>query len=114
MASTRSDLVQYVLQKIFVPEGNEDIDASEQATGLAIVNARVAYLRETENVYWDDDSIPDSVKDSLGEYLTHYFQPAFAPDENGAYYTRSKEGLRELQGLLATMADSSPIAVDFF
>lgn len=99
---------------MFVAEGNEAVDASDQSTGLAIVNARVAYLRETENVYWDDDSIPESVKDPLGEYLTHFFQPAFAPDESGAYYMRSKEGLRELQGLLATMADSGPIAVDYF
>ena len=114
MASTRNDLVDYVLQKIFVLEGNETPESEDLATGLNIVNSRVAYLRETENIYWDDDAIPDSVKDPLAEYLTHYFIPAFSPASLNDFAQRSMIGLRELQGLLAVVSDNTPITVDYF
>lgn len=114
MTSTRNDLVDYVLQKIFVLEGGETPSSEDLTTGLNVLNSRVAYLRETENIYWDDDAIPDSVKDPLAEYLTHYFQPAFAPDAINDFAQRSIIGLRELQSLLAVVSDNSPITVDYF
>ncbi|MEM8615488.1 MAG: hypothetical protein AAGF20_00990 [Pseudomonadota bacterium] len=108
-------MVDYVLSvKMHVLEGGETASAEDAADGRNILDARVAYLRETENVYWDDDAIPDSVKDCLADYLTHYFQSAFDPDATDAYARRSAMGLREMQSLLAIMDDGGPIQATYF
>ncbi len=111
--ATDSDVINLVLQKVFVTEGGETSSAEDFAAMQTVYNARMEYLRDAELVWWEANSVPDGVKDPLAEYLTFYC-PVIPREEREAYRGDSIMGLREIQGLAQMRSDDSPIQAEYF
>ena len=112
MTATNSDVINLVLQKVFVTEGGEAAEDDDFSAMQAVFEARVEYLRDIEVAWWASDAVPDGVKDPLAEYMT-YFCPLLPKSERAAYREDSAIGLRNLRELASVRSDNSPIQVEY-
>lgn len=114
MTKTRDELATLVGQKLFIIEGAEALEAGDRVAIRSVIDSRMEFLRSTEGVYWDDDTIPDDLFDVLSEYFLPYVAPLFTPESMDTYWTRSAIALGDMRGLIAPMSDNTPIEATYF
>ena len=113
--ATQADLVEDVLEELYVLEAGSTPDAQSAATvNKAIVRAH-AVLQERRIAYWELTDIPDAVMEGLTLVVAGYCGRKFVPDMTVAECKQMRElGMREIREVIAMQQDHQTVPQNYF